>query len=188
MKKNINLLYKKSNYRRAERMFLFLRRATYILAGGVLLSVLALFMLTTRQNTQYEALLKAKQKLVEDLISKQEIETKLAYISGKMSLIKSLEAKNPNYLKYYHIIEAALPTGSESVKINSFVIDESRTMSATILFLTKADLYTFMDTIERAEFADKFQSLSVDGASISDAQFTQLGGVTIMLTGTFKKI
>ncbi len=188
MKNHINLLYKKSHYKRTERFFALFRKITFAVAFLVFISLTTIYFLISRQNEQYAALLNVKKNLVEELIPKREIETKLGYVVSKTNFIKSLQSKNPEYLKYYHIIESALPASSDSAKINSFVIDDKQNLSTTVMFLDKADLYTFIDTIEKPEFADHFRTLSVDAVSISDAQFIEKGGVSVTLAGSLKNL
>lgn len=185
MKKYINLLTKKKDYQKKEKIFFLLRKISIFFSFLVLVLLLATFLFEQKLKNQYQQLLSKKETLLTQLLSKKELEKKVVYLNNKGAIFDKILTQDVNFLPYYKILVDYFPISSDSATIESVTFNNKKETELVLNFFNYQDLYDSLSHLEDEKFLSLFEELYLDWLNLTEEKTRNY---QLTLKGKFKPI
>jgi len=168
MRKRINLLTKQKKYLQEEKLFYYLRIASYITAVifFIFFIVNLLFLAQNKKNLDLKK--KEKEMYLQFLLKNKEVEAKFVYFQNKSSQVKNILKNDVNFYPYYILLKESLKYASPEPVIESISINKDRTTSFVLGFDSTSQLLVFFKLAESPEFLKNFSELSLHQFSLEE--------------------
>lgn len=185
MKKYINLLTTKKDYKEKEQFFLILRKISFVLIFFTFILLITILLFQQKINSQYQKLLLEKENYLQQLLSKKEIEKKVIYINEKGVTFNKILKEDVDFLPYYQTLIDYFPASSQSATIKSISFNNKKEVKIVVNFINEQELYQFLDHLEEDKFLNLFSNLFLNSFNLSEKEkkFYQL-----ILEGQFKPL
>jgi hypothetical protein len=168
MKKHINLLIQKNDYKKKETIFYRLRIITGVLAIISIISLFIIFFLQQQINSEYQKLLSKKEDYLRQITKKKEIEKQILYFNEKSNVFKQILKNDVNFLPYYRILRAYLLVSTESADINFIKYDNKKTVEFVLSFSNYIEMYNSLSNFEDKKFLTIFDNLILNSINFSE--------------------
>jgi predicted RND superfamily exporter protein len=185
MKKHINLLIQRKDYKKKERFFYWFRKVTFALGFITILILLAILINNQKVKNQYASLLSKKEAILQELSRKKEIEKQVVYVNEKSNFLDKVLNEDVNFLPYYRALKAYLPISTSSADIGSIKYDKAKRVEFLLNFSNYNDLYDSLSNFESEEFLKLFEELTLNSVNLSE---TKAKNYQLSLKGKFKDI
>ncbi len=184
----INLLTYKSDYRKIEKYFSFMRYFILFFSIIFLVVVFCFYFLVGSKNQKINNLLDRKKRLLESIQDKKDNEAKIIFIQKKYQVLKDFLTGDAYFLPYYNLLNSALKPASEAASLETIQIDKQRQVDFTVSFKQFKELTNFLKFVESQEFLKQFENLSLKSFSAQSGGKDVEGKYVLSFYGQFTKI
>jgi Tfp pilus assembly protein PilN len=158
---DINLLVKKNNYYKIERLFQQGRRLTVLLGIIAVIILTGLFVIQQNLKRKIDVLASEKLEIEADLASKKDIEGKIRLLNNKMVAMKTVVDQSPDYGVYYDRLQKYLPKTSEDGVLTKVSFTSPNFAVIELEFADILSLTRFLGVVESKEFLNEFNSIKL---------------------------
>ena len=148
MKKRINLLKKQKRFIQLQQFFSKFK--LIIISEIIIFSIIypIFFYLLWQKKGKIENLSANKKELLEFLIQNKALDAKFIYFRNKQLQISSIIRQSTDYFPYYNLLKESTTNQSYNVKLDSVLIDKSKTATFTYSFVDYTNLLDFLKYAE----------------------------------------
>ena len=179
MEIDINLLVKKNNYYRIERLFQQARHLTVFLGIVAVLLLLLIFVLQNDKKHQIEVVAAEKIQLEKELVSYKETEMKIKLLNSKVNALNNLKHEAPRYNTYFNQLEKYLPKDPAEGTLKRLSFNSPNIATIEVTFPDILSYTKFLGVTESKEFLDEFESVRFNNIILSSSEQLSL---TVYLT------
>lgn len=156
---DINLLVKKNNYYRIERIFQQGRRLTVVLGFFAVLLLTLILFLQQGVKRNIDTFASERTNLQKEINSKQEAESKIRLLNSKLLAMDGVMSTAPDYGTYYDRLVRFLPSKPEDGTLTKMNFSSPNLVVVELEFPDILALTKFLGTIESKDFLSQFDSI-----------------------------
>lgn len=188
MKKQINLLVNREDYKKYEDFFFYFKNATYGLVIIFLITSVFFLINLINQNKQIAYLTLKKTNILKIINLNAEKYVQLNYLNKKYNDLNNFLKDDAHSLFYYSILNNSLKDSSGSSQIKKFNIDKNRKFDLTITFNDFTSLNNFLKFIENDKFLKHFEKIYLKNFTIIGATLDKKENYELSFYGVFLPI
>lgn len=166
---DINLLVKKNNYYKIERLFQQGRRLTVVIGVIVVILLAGLFIAQQNLKKNLDALANEKVSLKAELTSKKPTSDKIKLLNSKMVALRTVTDQSPDFSVYYDRLRKYLPQDSADGTLNRLSFSSPNLATIELEFPDVLALTKFLGVLESKEFLQEFSSIKLSNIVFANA-------------------
>lgn len=173
MKKGINLLKTHKRYIQIEKIFKKLKATVIALFLIFLTFYLLFYYFLAQQKKKINQLSSQKKELLKFFLQNKELEAKFIFFNNKQKQIDEILKEDVNFFPYYNLLTDSITISSNRARLESIVIDKSKSVNFTLSFESYSDLLSFLRFAESEDFLKNFKQLLLINFSKNALQETK---------------
>jgi len=167
-KKRINLLENRVDYQNALRLFYYVRVSSFFFFFIFLLVFFFSNLRLINDKKKLDSFFNQKKILLENEQSNIDEKVKINLLNKKYQNIQLFLKDDAQFLPYYNLLLSSLKTATAEPTLLSFTIDKEKNTEFNVGFSNFKQVIDFLNFIEGDYFLNKFESLVLNGFSISE--------------------
>lgn len=170
MRKRINLLKAQKRFIFGEQVFSKLKTAIMLIFVFFLFIYAAFYYLLSQQKREIDELATQKKELIEFFIQNKEKEAKFVYFRNKQKQLSDILKEDVNFFPYYNLLKESLNAVNANVRLDSVLIDKSKSVKFSLGFEDYSSLLNFLSFAESDDFLKNFNQLALVNFSKNEIQ------------------
>lgn len=184
MKKRLNLFSQRSAPKEKANFYKTAKVTAISLFAFLTIAILVLAFLFFYYNNKLEKVKLSKKNYGDYILANEDFSREIQLFVYKYKILKSSLEKDSNNSDYYFKLKELLAAIPVEKKLVAFELNNDREVIFSLNFSSYSQAVEFIDWIEKKEFKDNFESLTVEGFDVVDKNNT---GFEVVIKGIYKK-
>ncbi|GIW64920.1 MAG: hypothetical protein KatS3mg092_0853 [Patescibacteria group bacterium] len=185
IKKRINLIINREDYRKYEEIFYYLQNGIYIILLIFFIILIYFLININNLNKKIDYLNLEKTSILKIISANTDKYARLNYLRKKYSDLTNFLKEDSNSYQYYLLLNTSLQDSSQSASIKTFIIDKDRNFEFTVIFSDFSSMRNFFQFLETEKFLKNFEKIFLKNFHIIGATVDKSENYELSFYGVF---